>query len=65
MRDLPDDLAVIPDSALAEQRAMRDDKLAPPFQRWPDLSRFEFVRLRRLYAERLKIVRYLGRTSGA
>ena len=67
MRDLPgkDNLPVIPDPALSEQRVVRDDKLAPLFQRWPDLSRFESVRLRRLYAERLEIARYLWRTSGA
>ena len=61
MKQLPDDLAAMPEAELSEQRAVRDDKLAPLFQRWPALSRFELGQLRRMYAERLKIARYLGR----
>jgi len=61
VRALPDDLAAMGDVELSEQRALRDDRLAPLFRRWPALSRFELGQLRRLYAERLKIARYLGR----
>ena len=46
---------------LSEQRAIRDDELAPLFQRWPSLSRPELGQLRQLYAERLRIAKYLGR----
>jgi hypothetical protein len=49
------------DVELSEQRALRDEHLAPLFRRWPALSRFELRQLRRMYAERLKIARYLGR----
>ena len=33
MKDLPDDLAVMGRAELSEQRALRDDELAPLFQR--------------------------------
>ena len=61
MKELPDDLAAVGDAELSEQRAIRDDKLAPLFRRWPALSRPELGRLRRMYEERLRIARYLGR----
>jgi hypothetical protein len=61
MKELPEDLAAVGYAELSEQRAIRDDELAPLFQRWPSLSRPELGRLRRLYAERLRIARYLGR----
>lgn len=61
MRELPDDLAAMPPGELAEQRAVRDDRLAPLFKRWPALNRHESSELRKMYAERLKIARYLGR----
>jgi hypothetical protein len=61
MRQLPDDLAAVGHAELAEQRAVRDEKLAPLFQRWPALSRIELGQLRQMYAERLRIARHLGR----
>ena len=61
MKALPDDLAVMGTAELSEQRALRDDELAPLFQRWPALNRFELRRLRTLYTERLRIARYVGR----
>jgi hypothetical protein len=61
MKELPDDLAAVPVPELSQQRAIRDDKIAPLFRRWPSLSRVELNELRRLYAERLRIARYLGR----
>lgn len=60
MKELPEDLATVGYSEISEQRAIRDDKLAPLFQRWPALSRPELRQLRRMYAERLRIARYLG-----
>jgi hypothetical protein len=61
MKDLPDDLAVMGPAELSEQRALRDDKLAALFRRWPALDRPELRELRRMYAERLRIARYVGR----
>jgi hypothetical protein len=64
MKALPDDLAVMGTAELSEQRALLDDELAPLFQRWPALDRFELRRLRMLYRERLRIARYVGRLRG-
>src|SRR5688500_5528292 len=61
MKALPDDLAVMDTPELAAQRALRDDEIAPLFQRWPALDRLEHRRLRTLYMERLRIARYVGR----
>jgi hypothetical protein len=61
MKELPDDLAAMGPAELSEQRAMRDDKLATLFRRWPALNRFELRQLRTMYAERLRIARYVGR----
>ena len=61
MKELPDDLKAMAPSELSEQRALRDAKIAPLFRRWPDLSRFELRQLRQIYAERLRIAKYLGR----
>jgi hypothetical protein len=65
MKELPGDLKAMEDTELAKQRAIRDDKLAPLFRRWPALSRPELGQLRRMYTERLRIARYLGRRRGA
>jgi|RhiMetdeSRZDD1v2_1073273.scaffolds.fasta_scaffold769390_3 hypothetical protein len=61
MKELPDDLAAMDEAELSKQRALRDDRLAPLFQRWPSLNRLELRQLRTLYAERLRIARYVGR----
>jgi hypothetical protein len=61
VKELPDDLGAVGYAELAQQRAIRDAKIAPLFRRWPALSRSELRQLRRLYAERLRIARYLGR----
>ena len=61
MKELPDDLAAMPVTELSAQRAIRDDTLARLFQRWPALTRPELSQLRRIYAERLRIAKYLGR----
>ena len=61
MKELPDDLAAMGETELSEQRAIRDDKLATLFQRWPALNRLELRQLRTMYAERLRMARYVGR----
>jgi hypothetical protein len=61
MRELPEDLATMPQRELSEQRAVRDDKLVPLFRRWPALSRMELAQLRRLYTDQLRIARFVGR----
>ena len=61
MNELPDDLAAMGAAELSEQRAIRDDKLATLFRRWPALNRLELRQLRQMYAERLRIARYVGR----
>jgi hypothetical protein len=61
VRELPDDLAAMPIDELAQQRAVRDERLVPLFRRWPALSRMEMRELRRVYGERLRIAKYIGR----
>ena len=61
MKELPDDLAAVDSRELARQRELRDERIAPLFRRWPALSRLEAVELTRIYGERLRIARYLGR----
>jgi hypothetical protein len=61
MKELPDDLASMDAEALARQRSLRDEFLAPLFRRWPELSRIELFELRSTYRERLRIARFLGR----
>lgn len=61
MKELPDDLAAMGLDDLAQQRAVRDERLGPLFRRWPKLSRGEMGQLKALYAERVRIARHLGR----
>jgi hypothetical protein len=61
MKELPDDLAAVPEDELAQQRAVRDDLLTRLFRRWPKLSRGEQGELRKVYGERLRIAKFLGR----
>jgi hypothetical protein len=53
VKELPDDLAAMDEAELSEQRALRDDTLAPLFQRWPALNRLELLKT-------VKTVPYLG-----
>jgi hypothetical protein len=46
---------------LAKQCDARDEHIAPLFRRWPALSRIEIRELARVYGERLRIAKYLGR----
>ena len=61
MRQLPDDLRALEAQDLERQREFRDDKIGPLLRRWPALSRLELRELRRMYAERLRIAKDLGR----
>jgi hypothetical protein len=61
MKELPDDLGAMDADELARERAIRDEQLTPLFRRWPRLSRLEIRELRKIYVERLRIARYLGR----
>jgi hypothetical protein len=61
MKELPDDLAVMGTAELSEQRALRDDEIAPLFRRWPSLDGLELRQLRTMYTERVRIARYVGR----
>jgi hypothetical protein len=61
MKELPDELAAMETDELARQRAVRDERLAPLFRRWPGLSRLELRELEHVYRDRLRIARYLGR----
>ena len=61
MKELPDDLTSMGSADLARQREVRDERLTPLFRRWPALSRTELRDLRRIYVERLRIAKYLGR----
>ena len=60
VKKLPDDLAAMDMSELVQQRALRDEVLAPLFRRWPALSRIELRALRGAYGERLRIAKHLG-----
>ena len=61
MKELPEDLAAMPEDDLVEQRALRDDLLAPLFRRWPRLTHIELRQLKAMYAERLRIAHQVGR----
>jgi hypothetical protein len=62
MDDLPENLSSLGDEELLEARDARDEKLRPLFRRWPSLSRPEMVELRRIYNERVRLAKWIGRT---
>ena len=61
MKELPDDLAAMESDDLAHQGFLRDELLAPLFRKWPRLTQLEMRQLKALYAERVRIAKYLGR----
>lgn len=61
MKELPEDLRALPADELVRQRDVRDDLLTPLFRRWPRLSRVELRMLKRIYGERVRIARFVGR----
>jgi hypothetical protein len=62
MDELPENLAALSDERLREERNARDERLRPLFRRWPSLSKFEMRELRRVYGERVRLARWIGRT---
>jgi hypothetical protein len=61
MKQLPQDLSALSDETLQRERDMRDETLRPLFRRWPSLNRMEMRELRRVYDERLRLARWIGR----
>jgi hypothetical protein len=64
MKQLPDDLAAMEADDLVRQGSLRDELLAPLFRRWPRLTHLELGQLKALYAERVRIAKYLGGYRG-
>jgi hypothetical protein len=58
---LPENLAELKPEALELAARARDKRLGPLFRRWPSLSRPELSELKRLYNERLRLARYVGK----
>jgi hypothetical protein len=61
MDELPENLSALDDAALLRQRALRDEMLHPLFRRWPSLSQTEARELRRVYDERVRLAKWIGR----
>ena len=61
VEQLPEDLSQLDKGALERATNARDRRLSPLFRRWPSLSRLEMSELKRLYNERLRLARYVGR----
>jgi hypothetical protein len=61
VEQLPEDLSELDPGALERATNSRDSRLSPLFRRWPSLSRVELSELKRLYNERLRLARHVGR----
>ena len=61
VEQLPEDLSQLDTGALERATNARDNRLSPLFRRWPSLSRLEMSELKRLYNERVRLARYVGR----
>jgi hypothetical protein len=62
MGDLPENLLSLGDEEPLEARDACDAKLRPLFRRWPSLSRPEAAELKRVYNERVRLAKWIGRT---
>jgi hypothetical protein len=62
---LPQDLSDLDARQIEAVRDEQERRLTPLFQRWPALSVRELAELRRVYAERLRVARFLGRRKRA
>jgi len=64
-RDTAPDTAAPPSDPSREDilrwRRKGDERLTPLLHRWPTLSELELRELRRVYAERQRLARHLGR----
>lgn len=61
VQHLPEDLSELDARALERAANSRDSRLSPLFRRWPSLGGAERSELKRLYNERLRLARHLGR----
>jgi hypothetical protein len=61
VQHLPEDLSELDARALERAANSRDSRLSPLFRRWPSLNGAERSELKRLYNERLRLARHLGR----
>jgi hypothetical protein len=61
MNELPNDLSTLGEARLEDARTTRDERLALLFRRWPALSKHEMKTLRRLYDERMRLPKYVGK----
>ena len=59
--ELPEDLSVLEPQDVTRARIERDDRLTSLFRRWPRLTSGETRELRKTYAERLRLARFVGR----
>lgn len=62
MDELPENLSALSDERLRHERNARDDTLLPLFRRSSSLSKFEMRELRRIYNERVRLARWMGRS---
>ena len=62
---LPQDLSDLDPREIATVRDEQERRLTPLFRRWPALSIRERAELRRVYTERLRVARFLGRRKRA
>jgi hypothetical protein len=58
---LPENLEDVEPGELQDAARARDDRLAPLFRRWPRLTKSELTDMARLYRERMRVARHLGR----
>jgi hypothetical protein len=61
MNDLPQKLSALSYETLQRERDACDERLRPLFRRWPSLTKGEMRELRRVYDERLRLARWIGR----
>lgn len=62
---LPQDLSDLDIREIESVRDKQERTLTPLFRRWPALSSQERAELRCVYAERLRVARFLGRRKRA
>lgn len=61
VKKLPENLSTLTPETLEEAVETRDKRMSPLFRRWPSLSKLESAELKRLYGERLRVAKFLGK----
>jgi hypothetical protein len=61
MNTLPHDLSNLGEDGLEDARTTRDERLTPLLRRWPVLSHPEITELKRLYEERMRLAKHVGK----